>query len=63
SALNLVLRCCLPNPVLEHRLAVIHALNTKIHDTFRAEGIDIAFPQLDLHVRNSALAALQRHAA
>ncbi|HVX60262.1 MAG TPA: mechanosensitive ion channel domain-containing protein [Pirellulales bacterium] len=63
SALNLVLRCCLPNPVLEHRLAVIHALNTKIHDTFRAEGIDIAFPQLDLHVRSSALAALQRHAA
>lgn len=63
SALNLVLRCCLPNPVLEHRLAVIHALNTKIHDMFRAEGIEIAFPQLDLHVRSNAAAALQRHAA
>ncbi|OYV86700.1 MAG: hypothetical protein B7Z73_11310, partial [Planctomycetia bacterium 21-64-5] len=63
SALNLVLRCCLPNPDLENRLAAIHALNTKIHDTFRAAGIDIAFPQLDLHVRNNSLGLYQRHAA
>jgi potassium efflux system protein len=63
SALNLVLRCCLPNPDLENRLAAIHALNTKIHDTFRAEGIDIAFPQLDLHVRSNPVGLYQRQAA
>ncbi|HWB07974.1 MAG TPA: mechanosensitive ion channel domain-containing protein [Pirellulales bacterium] len=63
SALNLVLRVCLPNPDLENRLAAIHALNTKIHDTFRAEGIDIAFPQLDLHVHGNPAGLYQRKAA
>lgn len=50
SALNFVLRCHLPN--LENRLATIHDLNATIHDRFRREGIEIAFPQLDLHVRS-----------
>ena len=57
SVLNLVLRCYLPN--LENRLAVIHDLHAKIHDTFRDEGIDIAFPQLDLHIRTSPVSLYQ----
>lgn len=60
SVLNLVLRCYLPN--LDNRLAVIHDLHTKIHDSFREEGIDIAFPQLDLHIRTTPLALYQRQA-
>jgi potassium efflux system protein len=60
SALNLVLRCYLPN--LENRLTVVHDLHTKIHDTFRDAGIDIAFPQLDLHIRTTPLALYQRQA-
>lgn len=58
SVLNLVLRCYLPN--LENRLAVTHDLHTKIHDTFRDEGIDIAFPQLDLHIRTTPVALYQQ---
>ena len=50
SALNFVLRCHLPN--LDNRLATIHDLNSTIHDRFKREGIEIAFPQLDLHVRS-----------
>jgi potassium-dependent mechanosensitive channel len=50
SALRFVLRCHLPN--LENRLATIHDLNAAIHDRFKREGIEIAFPQLDLHVRS-----------
>jgi len=50
SALNLVLRCYLPT--LENRLQTIHELHTEIHRVFAAEGIEIAFPQLDLHVRS-----------
>jgi potassium-dependent mechanosensitive channel len=50
SALNFVLRCHLPN--LENRLATIHDLHSAIHDRFKREGIEIAFPQLDLHVRS-----------
>jgi potassium-dependent mechanosensitive channel len=50
NALNFVLRCHLPN--LDHRLATIHDLHATIHDRFKREGIEIAFPQLDLHVRS-----------
>jgi potassium-dependent mechanosensitive channel len=60
SVLNLVLRCYLPN--LENRGTVVHDLHTKIHDSFRDEGIDIAFPQLDLHVRTTPVALYQRQA-
>jgi potassium-dependent mechanosensitive channel len=51
SALNFVLRCYLPS--LENRLATIHDLHAAIHDRFAREGIEIAFPQLDLHVRSA----------
>lgn len=60
SALNLVLRCYLPS--LENRMSVVHDLHTRIHDVFRDEGIDIAFPQLDLHIRTSPVALYQRQA-
>lgn len=50
SKLNLVLRCYLAD--LENRLSSIHALHTQINRVFRAEGIQIAFPQRDLHLRS-----------
>jgi potassium efflux system protein len=50
STLNFVLRCYLPN--LDNRLGVIHELHTTIHREFNAAGIEIAFPQRDLHLRS-----------
>lgn len=50
STLNLVLRCYLAN--LDGRLTVIHEMHTMINDRFKAAGIEIAFPQRDLHVRS-----------
>jgi potassium efflux system protein len=50
SALNFVLRCFLPN--LENRGAVIHELHMAIDREFRQAGIEIAFPQQDVHVRS-----------
>lgn len=37
---------------IEHRLSVIHALHENIMRAFREAGIEIAFPQRDLHVRS-----------
>ncbi|MBC8551333.1 MAG: mechanosensitive ion channel [Candidatus Brocadiales bacterium] len=51
SSLQMTLRCYLPN--LDKRLATIHELNTAIHSKFKEAGIEIAFPQRDIHVRNS----------
>lgn len=48
STLNLVLRCYLPN--LENRLAVVHELHSRIAQEFAREGLEIAFPQRDLHL-------------
>jgi potassium efflux system protein len=50
STLNLVLRVFLAT--LDCRLAVIHDLHTSINRAFRDAGIEIAFPQRDLHVRS-----------
>ncbi len=47
SALQFSIRCFLPN--LEHRWEVINDLHSQIHDRLQAEGIVIAFPQLDVH--------------
>ena len=55
SALNLVLRCYLPN--LEQRLTVIHELYTTIHRTLKEKGVDVAFPQLDVHIRGGGVPA------
>jgi potassium efflux system protein len=49
SCLNMTLRCWLPD--LEHRLPTIHDLHAAIHQHFQAEGIQIPFPQRELHVR------------
>jgi potassium efflux system protein len=49
SALDFELRVFSPD--VEHRLRIIHDLHMEIDRAFRAEGIEIAFPQRDLHVR------------
>ncbi len=49
STLNLVLRCYLPN--LDVRVATISELHKAIDREFRAAGIEIAFPQRDIHIR------------
>ncbi len=50
SALNFIMRCYLPN--LDNRLSVIHELNVAVDREFRAAGIEIAFPQQDVHIRS-----------
>ncbi len=50
NTLNLIVRCYLPN--LDNRLSTIHELHTNIHRAFNDAGIEIAFPQRDLHIRS-----------
>ncbi|MEM6363959.1 MAG: mechanosensitive ion channel domain-containing protein, partial [Planctomycetota bacterium] len=50
STLNLVVRCFLST--LDERLLTIHQLHTDIHNRFNEAGIEIAFPQRDLHLRS-----------
>ena len=50
SALNLTLRCFTSN--VEARLETIHELHSAVDEKFRAAGIEIAFPQRDLHLRS-----------
>lgn len=50
STLNLVVRCYLKS--LDVRLQTIHDLHTDINDRFREAGLEIAFPQRDLHIRS-----------
>ncbi len=50
SALEFELRVFSPD--VEHRLPILHALHMEIDRAFRREGIEIAFPQRDLHVRS-----------
>ncbi len=52
NSLNLVLRTFLPS--LENRLQVISELHTAIDLAFRQAGLEIAFPQRDLHIRTMA---------
>jgi potassium efflux system protein len=49
SSLNLKLLCYLPS--LENRLTTIHNLNSAIDRLFKEAGLEIPFPQRDLHVR------------
>jgi len=51
STLNMILRCFLPN--LDKRLETIHDLHSAIHTRFKEAGIEIAFPQRDIHIRAS----------
>ena len=58
SSLDFELRVFSPD--VEHRLRIIHDLHMEIDRAFRAEGIEIAFPQRDLHVRTLPVAADRR---
>ena len=49
STLNFIIRCYLPQ--LDGRLGTINDLHTAIHTQLQAAGIEIAFPQRDLHLR------------
>ncbi|MEW8043023.1 MAG: mechanosensitive ion channel [gamma proteobacterium symbiont of Phacoides pectinatus] len=59
NALNLLLRAYLGS--LDNRLATITALHQAINDKFRAAGIDIAFPQRDLHLETRAPLDIRLH--
>lgn len=50
SSLNFVLRCYLPD--MENRLTTIHELHSRVDREFRQAGIEIAFPQQDVHIRS-----------
>ena len=50
SSLDFTVRCYLPT--LDNRLGTIHELHSEIDRVFRENGIEIAFPQQDLHVRS-----------
>ena len=50
STLNFVLRCYISS--MDTRLDTINDLHEAIHDHFNQEGIEIAFPQRDLHIRS-----------
>ena len=50
SSMKFVLRCFLPN--LDNRGTVIHELHMAIDREFRAAGIEMPYPQHDIHVRS-----------
>ena len=52
SALKFCIRAYVRD--IDERLPAIHALHTAIAHRFRREGIEIAFPQMDIHVRHGA---------
>ena len=52
SCLTLLLRCFLPS--LDDRLKVITDLHEAIDREFKAHGLEIAFPQRDIHIRTMA---------
>lgn len=51
SSLDHELLCWVRKPVLRGK--VLHMLNTAVYKRFEKEGIDIPFPQQDLHVRST----------
>lgn len=52
SSLRFVIRCYLSR--LDKRLQTIHELCSEIHRRLNEEGIEIAFPQLDVHIKDSS---------
>lgn len=50
SSLDFELRVFIPS--IEHMFAVRHELHMRITEDFRAAGIEIAFPQRDIHLRS-----------
>ncbi|MFC7336363.1 mechanosensitive ion channel domain-containing protein [Haloferula chungangensis] len=64
STLNLTLRCYLPN--MDNRLKVKTELCETINERFKEAGIEIAFPQQDIHLKGidpSILALTKRESA
>jgi potassium efflux system protein len=60
STLDFQLRIFIPH--IDHLIAVRHDLHFAIIEAFRKEGIEIAFPQRDLHIRSiNDLAGLVQH--
>ena len=55
STLTIVIRLYLAS--LDKRLPVLDDIHTAIHERFAAEGIEIAFPQLDVHLTAATGAA------
>ena len=53
SSLNLILRCYIAMSNMPNRLSVVDDLHTGIDVKFREAGIEIPFPQRDLHVRST----------
>jgi len=51
SSLNFELRCFIAD--IDRRLRVISDLNFAIDETFREHGIEIPFPQRDIHIRTN----------
>jgi MscS family membrane protein len=51
SALDLELLCWIDPPELKGR--IIHQLNWAINEEFQKQGIEIPFPQRDVHIRSS----------
>lgn len=56
SSLDHELLCWIEQPVLRGR--AVHELNTAIYKRFIAEGIEIPFPQRDLHIKSSESPAI-----
>lgn len=54
STLNMSLRLYIPT--LDNRLKTIDEMHRAIDEAFKAAGIEIAFPQRDIHVRSNAAA-------
>ena len=52
SALKFSIRAYVSD--VEERLSVIHVLHTAVAKRFAEEDIEIAFPQMDIHVRSTA---------
>ena len=55
STLDLVLRCFIAMKNMPMRLGTVDDLHTTIDKEFQAAGIEIAFPQQDIHVRDMPL--------
>ncbi len=53
SSLDFELRCFVPNPGV--KLDLMDSLNKTINREFRKRGIEIPYPQRDLHIRSSAV--------
>ncbi len=53
SSLNHELQCWVETPVLRGK--VLHALNTAVYKCFIKEGIEIPFPQRDVHVQSGTI--------